>query len=136
MTLAVQYCEIGCAIHDLVTTHAQAYSFSSDFVYSFYFETVDRSAVDETASTKEAIVLVMQKLFDPKKYDKRVRPVAEAEQTLDVKMEVQLKSMFEVCHCHEGNIPALHIPAGPPHLLYFLRIHNAKILGSTVRCGF
>ena len=39
---------------------------------------------------------VMKFLMGNGTYDKRVRPVALAEETLEVMMEVQLKSMFDV----------------------------------------
>ena len=59
--------------------------------------TVDLSAYpDITASTKENIVKGMQLLMGNGTYDKRVRPVPRAEETLEVAMEVQLKSMFDV----------------------------------------
>ena len=63
------------------------------------------SSIDITASTKENIVLVMNYLMGAETYDKRVRPVAEAQQALDVMMEVQLKSMFDVSCQH---ITTLH----------------------------
>ena len=39
---------------------------------------------------------VMKYLMGSDVYDKRVRPVAVADQPLEVMMEVQLKSMFDV----------------------------------------
>ena len=54
------------------------------------------SSIDITSSTKENIVNVMKYLMGSDVYDKRVRPVAVADQPLEVMMEVQLKSMFDV----------------------------------------
>ena len=54
------------------------------------------TCLDPTGSSKEDIVYVMDILFKPGKYDKRVRPVKKAEDTLDVTLEVQLKSMFDI----------------------------------------
>ena len=56
----------------------------------------DEDGCDLSGSEKEVIVEVTEALFSRKKYNKRVRPVARAEDVLNVTMEIQLKSMFDV----------------------------------------
>ena len=56
----------------------------------------DAFSPDPSGSSKETIVSVIRHLTRPEAYDNRVRPVAMAEDTLEVTMELQLKSMFYV----------------------------------------
>ena len=50
----------------------------------------------DNKGSKENIVAVMQALFNPASYDKRVRPVDTEQEVLTVSLQLQLKSMFDV----------------------------------------